>query len=132
LQQINHTLSDYLRRTDVLAEFLGLKLSDLPGVLACSKAMIFAYRSGKNPISNKAWLRLLAAEKQAGLSQPDQIHPALAPPPPPSASSSASSAPLHFDLSNNDPLEIRELSGVLERIAIALEKLVEFEENKHI
>jgi hypothetical protein len=83
---------------------------------------LFGYRSGSIKISPKAWSKLEQAERDLGVISEGDL----------SASSSASSAPLRFDLSNNDPLEIRELSGVLERIAIALEKLVEFEEKKHI
>lgn len=34
--------------------------------------MVFAYRSGKNPISNKAWLKLEEAEKKVAAEKGEQ------------------------------------------------------------
>ena len=70
MQANNQTFSDFLRRTDLLAEKLQLRLIDLPEKIGISKAMLFAYRKGTNPISGKAWIRLEQAERAAGLSPP--------------------------------------------------------------
>lgn len=43
----------------------GLNLSEIHGLLGISKAMVFAYRGGKNPITQKVWLKLEAAEAKA-------------------------------------------------------------------
>lgn len=50
-----------------MAEKLGIRAVDLPEVVGLSKAMLFAYRKGKYPISWRAWRKLEAAERAAGL-----------------------------------------------------------------
>ncbi len=47
---------------------MGLNLSELPEIIGISKAMLFAYRSGKNRITSKVWRKLESAERLAGLS----------------------------------------------------------------
>lgn len=65
MQAENQTNSDFSRRTNALAARLGLRLSDLTGVIGISKAMLFAYRSNQ-PISGKVWAKLKNAEDLAG------------------------------------------------------------------
>jgi hypothetical protein len=62
VQQENHTFESFSTRTEALADALGLKLSDLPDLIGISKAMFHSYRSGKYPISDKAWRKLRTAE----------------------------------------------------------------------
>lgn len=45
-------------------------MSEIHAFLGISKATVFAYRSGKQPISDKAWRKLEAAEARAGLGLP--------------------------------------------------------------
>ena len=65
MQTINQNFSD---RTDILAQRLGCTLRDLGAKIGMSTAMVFAYRSGKNEISRKAWLKLEKAEADAGIT----------------------------------------------------------------
>jgi hypothetical protein len=67
MQGENETPCDFLRRTDYLAEKLGITLDDLPDLLGFSRASLFGYRMGKRSITRKAWLKLTEAEKAAGL-----------------------------------------------------------------
>lgn len=50
-----------------MADRLGIPVVELPEIIGVSKAMLFAYRKGKYPISWKAWRKLEAAEKEAGI-----------------------------------------------------------------
>lgn len=68
MQEENQNFTDYFERTRVLAEKLGIAVVDLPEHIGVSKAMLFAYRKGKYPISWKAWRRLEAAENAAGIT----------------------------------------------------------------
>ncbi len=54
-------------RTDALAVRLGVHVQDLPESLGVSRASLFAYRAGKRPITSKAWRKLEAAERAAGI-----------------------------------------------------------------
>jgi predicted transcriptional regulator len=65
LQENFQTISEFNRRTDALCALTGLNLSEIHGLLGISKAMVFAYRGGKNPITQKVWLKLKAAEEKA-------------------------------------------------------------------
>lgn len=67
MQDQSQTFSDFLRRTDLLAERLGLNLSEIPDRLGISKAMLFAYRKGTNRITPKVWIKLGEAERKAGM-----------------------------------------------------------------
>ncbi len=73
LQQENETFEDFSRRTDTLAVRLGLSVQDLPAVTGFSRASLFAYRSGKRPISSKSWRKLEHAERLAGISPAGQV-----------------------------------------------------------
>lgn len=66
LQDNFQTISDFVKRTDALAVREGLNLSEIHGLLGISKAMVFAYRSGKSPITQKVWLKLESAEAKTG------------------------------------------------------------------
>jgi hypothetical protein len=59
--------SEFSNRTEKLASHLNLKLSRLPKILGISPAMFFAYRTGKNRVSEKAWKKLEDAEILAGI-----------------------------------------------------------------
>lgn len=63
--------SEFSERTDRLAERLGVSLRELSAEIKISQAMLFAYRTGKRPISVKAWAKLEAAERKAGIIPQD-------------------------------------------------------------
>jgi hypothetical protein len=121
MQQHFRSYSHFSQRTEILANHLGLMLGDLPALIGVSARMFYGYRTGKYPLTDKAWRKLEAAEETAEL--PKGIHSFRSEPP---------TLPLLTQIADlTGPLESRELGGVLERIAIALEKLVEFEEKKN-
>lgn len=68
MQEEKETFRAFLRRTDDLAVRLGKKTEDLPELLGISRASLFGYRSGKRNITGKAWSKLEAAERAAGIS----------------------------------------------------------------
>jgi hypothetical protein len=130
LQEKSQTFSDFVRRTDALADQVGLNLSESWRLLGISRAMLHAYRSGKNRITPKVWLKLERAERDAGISYDDSL--------PKSDFEYKSANPKQVDLVNpphllcEDPLEYRvksttladpELLAILERIATALEEI---------
>ena len=51
-------------RTDKMADQLGLNVQDLQEILGMGRASIFSYRTGKRPITRRAWSKLEAAEKK--------------------------------------------------------------------
>lgn len=61
-------VSQFSQRTEVLSERLGCLLRDLPPKIGISDRMFYGYRSGSYPISSKAWRKLSAAERAAGLA----------------------------------------------------------------
>ena len=67
LQEDFQTISEFVRRTDDLSHRVGLNLSEIHGILGISKAMVFAYRSGKSRITGKVWRKLMDAEHAAGI-----------------------------------------------------------------
>jgi hypothetical protein len=69
MQAENQTISDFIIRTDLLADRLGLILSEIPQKIGISKAMMYAYRAGNSRITNKVWLKLERAERAAGIHQ---------------------------------------------------------------
>lgn len=66
-QEKNRTFSHFSHRTEILADKLNVQLQELGRVLGVSNRMLFGYRSGSYPISDKAWRKLEAAEKAAGI-----------------------------------------------------------------
>lgn len=69
MQEKKDTFLDFSDRTDFLAEFLKLNLGDLPDLLGISRASFFSYRTGKRPLSKKAWVKLDALERMHGVSR---------------------------------------------------------------
>jgi hypothetical protein len=69
MQEKKDTFLDFSDRTDFLAEFLKLNLGDLPDLLGISRASFFSYRTGKRPLSKKAWVKLDALERKHGASR---------------------------------------------------------------
>ena len=67
-QEKNDTSGIFLRRSDTLAQKLGVNVDELPDILGVSRASLYGYRRGKRKVSNKAWAKLEAAEKDAGIS----------------------------------------------------------------
>jgi hypothetical protein len=65
MQDKSEKFSEYSERTETLASDLRLNLSDLPAKIGVSASMFHAYRSGKHPISEKAWRKLADAEAWA-------------------------------------------------------------------
>ncbi|MDR2512668.1 MAG: hypothetical protein LBD01_02575 [Puniceicoccales bacterium] len=66
MQQKSDIFQTFTTHTDFLALKLG-SLEAVPIAMGISRAMFYAYRAGKNPISHKAWLKLERAEKAAGI-----------------------------------------------------------------
>lgn len=62
----NQTFSD---RTDLLARRLKVNVVDLMGVLDISKSTLFLCRKDDSTVSRKTWLKLAAAEAEAGIGQ---------------------------------------------------------------
>lgn len=48
---------------------MGINVQDLPDVLGIGRASLFCCRTGKRPITPKTWLKLAAAEAEAGIGQ---------------------------------------------------------------
>lgn len=69
MQQEKQTCLDFLTRTDLLAATLGCDVQALPELIGISRSSLFAYRSGKARITDKAWAKLRAAEVKAGLAR---------------------------------------------------------------
>lgn len=67
MQEKSEKFLEFSERTEVLAKKAGLRLRDLPEKMNLSASMFHAYRSGKYPISPKAWNKLKAAEQAAGI-----------------------------------------------------------------
>lgn len=65
MQQKNQSASEFSERTDKLSSQIGLSLRDLSGFVGVSQAMMFAYRAGSVPVSEKAWDKLKVAESKA-------------------------------------------------------------------
>jgi hypothetical protein len=74
MQQKSENFSEFSERTEALARALGIKISVLPEKLGVSASMFHAYRSGKSPISPKAWRKLEAIERSAGLGKGSTSH----------------------------------------------------------
>ena len=91
MQQQNRSSSHFSQRTEILSEQLGLLLRDLPVRIGISDRMFYGYRSGSYPISDKAWRKLEAAERAAGLGIPESA------PPPALGEPSAEPPPDHGD-----------------------------------
>ena len=74
MQQKSEKFSEYSERTEFLATSLRQNLSDLPEKIGVSPSMFYSYRTGKHPISAKAWRKLEVAEKAAGIEwdRPDK------------------------------------------------------------
>lgn len=68
MQEENQSARAFSERTEKLAKRLGISLRALPPVIGISPAMLFAYRTGKNDISKKAWAKLQVAEIRASQS----------------------------------------------------------------
>jgi hypothetical protein len=70
MQEKSESFSEFAERTEILARRHDLLLSELPDFIGVSPSMFFAYRSGKKPISQKAWRKLETAEKLPIASSP--------------------------------------------------------------
>lgn len=51
-----------------MAEELNVLLKELPSIIGISERMFYGYRSGKYPITEKAWRKLEASEREAGIT----------------------------------------------------------------
>lgn len=69
MQDKSENYSEFSEKTERLAAHLRKNLNDLPPLIGISPAMFYAYRTGKNRISPKAWRKLESAEAAHGLSQ---------------------------------------------------------------
>jgi hypothetical protein len=135
LQTKNRTPAFFLERTDALALELGVSLRQLAPLLDLSVASLFGYRSGKIPISNKAWSKLERKEPtHEDLPKISQNAKSLTKPNNPKSAPQTFSSVMRDDemphQANTKMLQKKGLREILERIATALEKLVEIEEKK--
>lgn len=103
MQGKSESTLEFLERTDRLASALSITVSELAKVISLSNGMLFAYRTGKNPVSEKAWIKLRAAEHKAGIGVKTPIDP-----PAPVVSSSV------------PELRVREAAAILRRQAAEL------------
>ncbi|MBC8010052.1 MAG: hypothetical protein H7067_08145 [Burkholderiales bacterium] len=79
MQDKSALFSAFSARTEALAAKLGVRVIDLPGVLGFSLDMLTGYRSGRYPISIKAWRKLESAEAAAGIAKKDvAVHTEIA------------------------------------------------------
>ncbi len=62
---------EFSDRSESLAGRLKVKISELGDVLSISPDMLAGYRTGRYPISAKAWRKLHNAEMEAGIRMPD-------------------------------------------------------------
>jgi NH3-dependent NAD+ synthetase len=67
--ELNNDFSEFSRRSDTLAGVLKIRVSDLPEKIGISEDMLMGYRTGRYPISAKAWRKLQVAETSAGMVQ---------------------------------------------------------------
>lgn len=74
MQAENETPIDFLKRSDALALALQKNVQDLTEVLGVSRASLFSYRTGKRPITSKAWRKLEQAERAAGMLPPSPTY----------------------------------------------------------
>jgi hypothetical protein len=65
MQEKSETNDTFLSRTDAVAQRMGIILEELPEMMGISRASFFGYRSGKRPVTNKAWLKLASIERVA-------------------------------------------------------------------
>ncbi len=72
MQAKNETSRNFLIRTDALALRLGVDVQDLPAFVGIGRASLFCYRRGSRPISNKTWLKLEKAEREAGIGKTER------------------------------------------------------------
>jgi hypothetical protein len=130
LQENSQTFSDFVRRTDALADQVGLNLSESWRLLGISRAMLHAYRSGKNRITPKVWLKLERAEREAGicadeLPEKSEAAESSANPKEPPVMNYAHSLceqPAEYRVKSTTPTDPN-LLAVLDRIATALEEI---------
>ena len=83
---------------------MGINVQDLPDVLGIGRASLFCCRTGKRPITPKTWLKLAAAEREAGIGQPASIEPEAQ--------------------AQDEPSNIISLSDRMERVETLLEELL--------
>ncbi|MDR1282213.1 MAG: hypothetical protein LBK99_15540 [Opitutaceae bacterium] len=65
--------SDFSDRTDALAHHLGIRIAELTDRLNLSRDSLMGYRTGRYPISAKAWRKLESAEMAAGILPKKQV-----------------------------------------------------------
>ena len=78
MQENFRSASHFSQRTESLAVALGVHLKELPSRLGFSERMLFGYRSGKYPITGKAWRKLEQAEREARLAPGSTLRAAAA------------------------------------------------------
>jgi len=122
VQEKSKSYQSFCERTDALAKELRINVSDLPQKIEVSASMFHSYRSGKYPISAKAWRKLEAAEAGAGVVLEKGFGVPCGTPK--KGSKNDESDVLSGD-PNENPGPHEQLMTVLTRIAEALEALVE-------
>ncbi len=117
MQQKKEDFRFFLERTDDLAYKLRITLRELGPVIGMSTASLFGYRSGKIPLSSKAWGKLEAAEKKAGINS--VTHDGV---------SETDSRVSEFRQPPETPVtrqELSEMSAKLDRLTGLVEQLIE-------
>lgn len=74
MQEKKNDFRNFLERTDMLAKNLRVSLRELAPIMELSVASLFGYRSGAIRLSVKAWRKLEAAEKAAGIAADDEVN----------------------------------------------------------
>jgi hypothetical protein len=95
MQEKNRSFSQFFYRTDLLADHFRVPVAALADKIGISERMLFGYRSGKYPISAKAWRKLEAAERAAGIGVAEH--------PPNPRAGPATLPPNSFRLQESDP-----------------------------
>lgn len=67
MQEQYRSFSQFSLRSDLLSEHYRVPVAEIAGKMDISERMLFGYRTGKYPISAKAWRKLEAAERSAGI-----------------------------------------------------------------
>ena len=114
-QEENETFETFLQRSEILAEMLHLSVEEAAEQIGVSRASFWGYRSGARSISPKAWRKLEAAEKAAGIGvdpvskKSNEIHVS------------------HLNTPAPDQMadRIERMESQLSRLAAAIEALVE-------
>ncbi|MBN2069122.1 MAG: helix-turn-helix transcriptional regulator [Opitutales bacterium] len=67
MQENNTDFIHFSDRSDDLAKHLNLNAKELAEFIGISRPMLYAYKTGRSPITGKVWRKLAQAEEKAGI-----------------------------------------------------------------